>query len=76
MSDEAGGIVPAATHRSRIGHRLLIKMGVRVPLHCPMFDEAHKKYTYLKHYVEDLQQTLSAYAVQVRTTPPMTLICG
>lgn len=66
MSGQEGeAALIAATHRARIGHRMLIQMGLRDSGHCPMFDEAHKKYTYLKHYVEDLHQTLSSYAVQV-----------
>ncbi|CAM9660354.1 unnamed protein product, partial [Ectocarpus fasciculatus] len=54
-----------ATKRSRIGHRLLLKMGLRKVGFCPMFDEAHEKYTWLTHYVEEMQESLSAYALQL-----------
>lgn len=55
-----------ATRRSRIGHRLLLKMGLRKEGFSPMFDQAHKNYTWLKMYVEEMQESLSAYALQVR----------
>lgn len=55
-----------ATKRPRIGHRLLIKMGLRKSGFSPKFDDAHEKYTYLKHYVEEFQESLSNYAQQVR----------
>ncbi len=55
-----------ATRHSRIGHRLLVKMGLRQVGPTPMFDEAHKNYTWLKHYVEEMRETLTAYALQVR----------
>lgn len=55
-----------ATRRSRIGHRLLVKMGLRQVGPTPMFDAAHKNYTWLKHYVEEMKDTLTAYALQVR----------
>lgn len=54
-----------ATKRPRIGHRLLIKMGLRKSGFSPKFDDAHEKYTYLKHYVEEFQESLSTYAQQV-----------
>lgn len=54
-----------ATKRPRIGHRLLIKMGLRKSGFSPKFDDAHEKYTYLKHYVEEFQESLSNYAQQV-----------
>lgn len=54
-----------ATKRPRIGHRLLIKMGLRKSGFSPKFDSAHEKYTYLKHYVEEFQESLSNYAQQV-----------
>lgn len=57
---------PTATKRSRIGHRLLLKMGLRKRGFCPVFDTAHENYTWLKHYVEEMQESLSAYALQVR----------
>lgn len=55
-----------ATRRSRIGHRLLLKMGLRKEGFSPMFDQAHKNYTWLKMYVEEMQESLAAYALQVR----------
>lgn len=55
-----------ATKRSRIGHRLLLKMGLRKEGFCPLFDQAHKNYTWLKMYVEEMQESLSSYALQVR----------
>lgn len=57
---------PTATKRSRIGHRLLLKMGLRKRGFCPLFDTAHENYTWLKHYVEEMQESLSTYALQVR----------
>ena len=58
-----------ATKRPRIGHRLLIKMGLRKSGFSPKFDDAHEKYTYLKHYVEEFQESLSNYAQQVSCSP-------
>lgn len=57
---------PTATRRARIGHRLLLKMGLRKRGFCPLFDTAHENYTWLKAYVEEMQESLSAYALQVR----------
>ncbi|CAM9611332.1 unnamed protein product, partial [Hapterophycus canaliculatus] len=54
-----------ATKRSRIGHRLLLKMGLRREGTCPTFDLAHENYTWLKHYVEEIRESLSAYALQL-----------
>lgn len=45
---------------------MLIKMGLRKSGFSPKFDDAHEKYTYLKHYVEEFQESLSNYAQQVR----------
>ena len=41
-------------------------MGLRKSGFSPKFDDAHEKYTYLKHYVEEFQESLSNYAQQVR----------
>ncbi|CAM9481402.1 unnamed protein product [Pylaiella littoralis] len=57
--------IAVATRRSRIGHRLLLKMGLRKEGFSPMFDQAHKNYTWLKMYVEEMQESLSAYALQL-----------
>ncbi|CAM9739242.1 unnamed protein product [Scytosiphon promiscuus] len=54
-----------ATKRSRIGHRLLLKMGLRREGTCPTFDLAHENYTWLKHYVEEMRESLSTYALQL-----------
>lgn len=40
-------------------------MGLRKRGFCPLFDTAHENYTWLKHYVEEMQESLSAYALQV-----------
>eukprot|EP00752_Nemacystus_decipiens_P005739 g5192.t2 len=56
---------PTATRRARIGHRLLLKMGLRKRGFCPLFDTAHRNYTWLKHYVEEMRESLSAYALQL-----------
>eukprot|EP00903_Cladosiphon_okamuranus_P009937 g9433.t1 len=40
-------------------------MGLRKQGFCPLFDTAHENYTWLKHYVEEMQESLSAYALQL-----------
>lgn len=64
-----------ATKRSRIGHRLLLKMGLRREGTCPTFDVAHENYTWLKHYVEEMRESLSAYALQVRRCVSCVDVC-
>lgn len=65
-----------ATKRSRIGHRLLLKMGLRREGTCPTFDLAHENYTWLKHYVEEMRESLSAYALQVRPCVFLLGVCA
>lgn len=65
-SAEEGYVIMVANRHSRIGHRLLLKMGLRKSGFNAKFDESHHRYTYLVAYVQELQYALSAYALQVR----------
>lgn len=55
----------SSTHKQRIGRRLLLKMGLRQSGFNQKFDDSHERYTYLKHYVHELHESLEQYALQV-----------
>lgn len=49
----------------RVGHRLLLSMGLRKAGHNEKFDRSYEKYSELKAFVDNLEKYLERYANQV-----------